>query len=136
MRRSLALSPITSLLAAVTFFTSASAERLITSSSLNPCQDNSSFSATLFNVAFTPDNKTVNIEMKGVSSISEYVGIKLDLIVYGYNAIASDIDPCTTEELKGLCPMNTGNIDLPFNLPLSDDVIGKIPGTFPIAGAC
>jgi len=111
----------------------ASAERLIESKSLDPCQDNSSFTATLFNVVFTPDNNSLAFDVVGVSSISGYVLAELDAIAYGYQALSQTIDPCTSN-LQGMCPMNPGQINIQSNIDIPNNVIARLPGiayTFP-----
>ena len=105
----------------------ATAERLIESKSLNPCQDNSLFTATLFNVAFTPDNNSLAFDVVGVSSISGYVTAELDVIAYGYSALKQTIDPCKSN-LEGMCPMNPGQINIQSNLDIPNNVIRQIPG--------
>ena len=105
----------------------ASAIRLIESSSLNPCQDNSSFTATLFNVVFTPDNNTLAFDVVGVSSIQGNVTAELEVIAYGYTALRQTLDPCTMN-LEGLCPMNTGQINIQSNINVPNNVISRIPG--------
>lgn len=109
------------------FTQQASAIRLIESKSLNPCQDNSNFTATLFNVVFTPDNKTLTFDVVGVSSIEGNVTAELQVIAYGFTALTQTLDPCTMD-LGGLCPMSTGQINIQSNIMLSDEVITKIPG--------
>lgn len=104
-----------------------SGERKIESKSLNPCQENSSFTATLFDVVFTPDNKSLAFNIIGVSSISGNVTAELDLVAYGYTALKRTLDPCTSD-LEGMCPMNTGQIKIKSNIPLGDDVIKNVPG--------
>lgn len=104
-----------------------SALRLIESKSLNPCQDNSSFTATLFNVVFTPDNNTLAFDVVGVSSIQGNVTAELEVIAYGFTAMKQRLDPCTMN-LRGLCPMNTGQINIQSNIDIPNDVIAKIPG--------
>ena len=101
--------------------------RLIESKSLNPCQDNSSFTATLFNVVFTPDNNSLAFDVVGVSSISGYVAAELDVIVYGYSGLKHTIDPCSSN-LQGMCPMNPGPIKIKSNINIPNDVINKFPG--------
>ncbi|OCK81390.1 TRP-domain-containing protein [Lepidopterella palustris CBS 459.81] len=129
MFQSLSKSALSFLLAALLAITPfSSAERIIESKSLNPCQANSSFSATLFNVAFTPDNKTLTFTIIGVSAISGNVTASLDVIVYGYTALKQNLDPCTNSDLKGLCPMNTGVINIESNVAISDSVLKSIPG--------
>ena len=104
----------------------ASPERLIESSSLNPCQANSSFTATLFNVVFTPDNNSLSFNILGVSSISGYVTAEIDVIAYGYNAVKETLNPCTSN-LDGLCPMNTGQINIQSNINIPSSVQKDIP---------
>jgi Transient receptor potential (TRP) ion channel/ML-like domain len=110
----------------LTLITSTSAIRLIESRSLNPCQDNSNFTATLFNVIFTPDNRTLAFDVVGVSSITGNVTAELHVIAYGYNALREKLDPCLMD-LGGLCPMNTGQINIQSNIKLDKEVVDKIP---------
>lgn len=99
---------------------------LIESKSLNPCQDNSSFTATLFNVIFTPDNNTLAFDVVGVSSISGNVTAEIEVIAYGYTALKQKLDPCTMN-LAGLCPMNTGQINIQSNIAVPADVKRRFP---------
>ena len=104
----------------------ASPMRLIESQSLNPCQANSSFTATLFNVIFTPDNNSLAFNILGVSSISGYVTAEIDVIAYGYTAVKQTLDPCSSH-LEGLCPMNTGQINIESNIDIPSSVQKDIP---------
>ena len=104
----------------------ASPMRLIESQSLNPCQANSSFTATLFNVIFTPDNNSLAFNILGVSSISGYVTAEIDVIAYGYTAVKQTLDPCSSH-LEGLCPMNTGQINIESNIDIPASVQKDIP---------
>ena len=105
----------------------ASPMRLIESTSLNPCQTNSSFTATLFNVIFTPDNNSLAFNILGVSSISGYVTAEIDVIAYGYTALKQTLDPCASN-LEGLCPMNTGQINIQSNIDIPPSIEKDIPG--------
>lgn len=129
MRRSL-LSPLSILFAFLHLTSFASAIRLIESKSLNPCQANSSFSATLFDVVFTPDNNTLSFNIVGVSAISGNVTAELKVIAYGLTILTQKLDPCSSSDLKGLCPMNTGQINILSNLELSKDVVNRVPSMF------
>lgn len=104
-----------------------SAENLIESKSLNPCLDNSSFTATLFDVVYTPENNSLAFDIVGVSSISGYITAEIELIAYGYKAVQQTFNPCTAD-LEGLCPMNTGQINIQSNLAVSSDIEKRIPG--------
>ncbi|KAK2733147.1 hypothetical protein FQN57_002297 [Myotisia sp. PD_48] len=108
-----------------------SALKVIESKSLDPCQDNSNFTATRFNVVFTPHNKTLTASLNGVSSISEKITARIELYAYGYQVIKAEFDPCDPGlDLAGLCPMTDGPIDLPPSnfQGISDDVINQVPG--------
>ncbi|KAF2748422.1 TRP-domain-containing protein [Sporormia fimetaria CBS 119925] len=106
----------------------AAAERIITSSSLNPCQENSDFSATLFNVAFTPNNRSLGFTVEAVSQIEGRIDAEFELFVYGYPAMKQNLKPCDNEELRGLCDMIPGKIDLSSNIDIPPDVMSAIPG--------
>ncbi|KAH1618313.1 hypothetical protein KXX31_009612 [Aspergillus fumigatus] len=107
----------------------ASAVRLIESNALNICQDSSNFTATYFNVLFTPDNRTLTFSFDGVASISGKVTADLTLYVYGYAIPQKTIDPCKTDKMKGFCPMNAGPIDVPTaSIEVGEDVVRRIPG--------
>ncbi|KAF2087684.1 DUF907 domain protein [Saccharata proteae CBS 121410] len=129
MRRSLFPSKPFVLLVAIlsAIIPYASAMRLIQSKSLNPCQANSSFSATLFDVVFTPDNNTLSFNIVGVSDISGNVTAELEVYAYGYKALSKTLDPCSSDDLKGLCPMNTGQINIDSNVILDADTVKNIP---------
>jgi hypothetical protein len=128
MRRSLAMAPLSLLLASLfVILPLASAIRMFESSSLNPCMDNSSFSATLFDVVFTPDNGTLAVNINGVSQISGNVTLEFDLIGYGLSVYQKTINPCEDSELKGLCPMSTGDIDFPTNAQIPQSTVDEVP---------
>lgn len=113
---------------------SVSAERIIQSKSLNPCSANSGFSATLFLVALTPNNRTLSFDIEALSTISGNVIAEVELLVYGYSALKQTLDPCegNNKDLVALCPMIAGKFLLNSNLAdISDDVMKNIPGTSP-----
>ncbi|KFY32125.1 hypothetical protein V493_00481 [Pseudogymnoascus sp. VKM F-4281 (FW-2241)] len=122
------LSPLTTLTALVSFIAStASAERILQSTSLSECIEDSNFSAKLFNVAFTPDNYTINIDVDGTSSLSGKFLLQVEVAAYGYVILKTSIDPCETKELLGLCTMHPG--PMPFSAPwtVGEDVVKNIP---------
>lgn len=107
-----------------------SAEKLIRSNALTTCMPNSNFTASLFDLVFTPSNGSVAIEVEGVSSISGNITAQLDVYAYGFKIISTELDPCFADfDLAGMCPMNTG----PFHLPPSavtipGDGLDAVPG--------
>lgn len=125
MRPSIASLISTLLLLASPF---ACAERMLTSTSLNACQANNSFSATLFDVVFTPANRTLAFDVNGVSSIEGNVTIQLNVIAYGLNVYKTTIDPCESKDFSGLCPMNEGQIPLNSNAQIPASSLQQVPG--------
>ncbi|KAL1591938.1 putative flavin carrier protein 3 [Paraconiothyrium brasiliense] len=123
-----ALSKALLLLAAALPFAHAD-NRKIESRSLNPCQSNTSISATLFNVVFTPSNRSLDFDIEFVSTVSAKVNAEMELLVYGYSAMKEDLNPCDTKNnIEGMCPMSAGNIKVQSNLDISADIMSKIPG--------
>lgn len=102
------------------------AAKYIESKSLNPCQANSLFTATLFNVIFTPNNGSLAFDIVGVSSISGNVSADIEVVAYGLSIFKKPLDPCTSN-LQGMCPMNTGQINIQSNFIVSSDIVSKIP---------
>lgn len=126
-------TPLLLLASAAAFLQPTAAEQLLQSSSLNTCQDNSGFTASLFNVAYTPANGTAMIDIVAVSSIQGNVLFDVSITAYGYQIIRRQVNPCDIG-LAGLCPMTAGKIPLTFNLDVGDEAAKQIPGiayTFP-----
>lgn len=105
----------------------AAAEPMLTSSSLNTCQEDSGFTASLFNVVFTPNNNSASVDIVATSSVEGNVVFDVALSAYGYEIIRRTVDPCDAG-LAGLCPMTAGKIPLNFNLPVTSDAVSQIPG--------
>ncbi|KAF7946890.1 uncharacterized protein EAE97_004139 [Botrytis byssoidea] len=127
MRPAFSSSPWVLLTSFLTLLSFASAStRLIESKSLNACQDNSSFTATLFDVVFTPGNLTFTFDVVGVSSIQGNVTFDVEVTAYGYPILNRVIDPCTAG-ISGLCPMSTGQIDIKSNIVVPQSTVDSIP---------
>ena len=114
------------LTAFLTFLPHSAAIRMIESNSLNSCQQNSNFTATLFDVVFTPNNRSLAFNVVGVSSIQGNVTAELEVIAYGYTAVKQTINPCEMN-LDSLCPMNTGQINIQSNIMIDESIIKIIP---------
>jgi hypothetical protein len=127
------ISPLFLLSSLATLALPATAEPVLRSSSLAACQPNSGFTASLFDVVFTPNNLTASVNMIATSTIEGNVTFDISIYAYGYPIIRTTVDPCNTN-LAGMCPMTAGKMTNPFNLPVTKDAIGSIPGiayTFP-----
>lgn len=132
MRLSLA-RPFAALAALAGLVAPVVAEPILQSNSLNSCQENSGFQASLFKVVFTPNNLTANIDIVAVSSVQGSVVFDVQVTAYGFSVIKQTVDPCKIG-LPGLCPMTAGKIPLNFNIGLKEADIAQIPGiayTFP-----
>src|SRR5580700_11336069 len=88
------ISPLIAILSVVSFFPHVSAIRLLKSTSLATCQDNSSFTASLFDVTFTLDNSTVTFDIIGISSIEGNVTVSVNIEFYGYSLLHKTFSPC------------------------------------------
>ncbi|KAK3381761.1 hypothetical protein B0H63DRAFT_213610 [Podospora didyma] len=119
--------PLLLLVSLVASVLPAGAENVLRSSSLAACQDNSGFTASLFDVVYTPNNNTVAINMIATSSIEGHVLFDIAISAYGYEFIRTTLDPCKSN-LPGLCPMTAGDMSNPFILPVADSAASQIPG--------
>lgn len=117
------------LLAAISFASvilPATAERILQSTSLNSCQENSGFTASLFNVVYSPSEGKAHVNISAISTIEATVVFDLDITAYGYSIIHRTIDPCEVG-LAGFCPMISGKLGDPFALDVSPDATSGIP---------
>ncbi|KPM46264.1 Flavin carrier protein 2 [Neonectria ditissima] len=119
-------------LATLCFFSSVlpsvTADRILESNSLNSCQDESAFSASLFNMVITPNNSMVTCRVIATVSVQGSIVFDVALNIYGYQYMTKVINPCSEEyKLPGLCPMSPGNIDSTFSFPLGD-ALDSVPG--------
>ncbi len=103
------------------------ADRVFESSSLDSCQSSSSFTASLFQIAFTPNNKTLTLNVAGDSSVTGNVTFKVEATAYGYIFLRESLDPCAMG-LTAICPLSQVQIgfDDTFN-NISLAVIDVIP---------
>ena len=104
-----------------------SAEDMLLSTSLNSCQQNSLFEASLFNVVYTPANGSADVQLVATSSVQAKVVFQLSIWVYGYLLTRQVVNPCDLN-LPGLCPMVPGKMNTPFNMPVPKDAAKQIPG--------
>ncbi|UNI20573.1 Putative flavin carrier protein 3 [Purpureocillium takamizusanense] len=125
--RSFFKAPLVLLSSMAALMAPASAERLLLSNSLNTCQQDSSFSASLFNVVYTPSNGSASVQMVVTSSIQGKVMFDLAISAYGYQFLRRTLNPCDMD-LAGLCPMVAGKNSFGFNLNVGDDAAKNIPG--------
>jgi hypothetical protein len=121
-------APLALLTSLLSLLSCASGTKLIESKSLNTCQDNSSLTASLFSVLFTPDNGKLDFNITAVSSIQGNVLFDIEVVAYGLSIIRETINPCNSTELSGLCPMSAGQFQIPSNRQIDPDTVKSIPG--------
>ena len=122
------LSPLTALITTLSFLGTAVADdRLLISTSLNTCIENSNFTASLFNVVFTPNNRTITFDVTGITSLTGNFTLHVEGAAYGYKIFNTDIDPCASKELAGVCHMQPGPITISSNLDFSPEAVSQIP---------
>jgi hypothetical protein len=101
---------------------------MLQSDSLDSCSVNPGFTATLFDVVFTPDNGTLAYNINAVSSISGNVTAQIQLIAYGIVAFNTSVDPCASPDLVALCPLNPGVIpNINSNSQISPSALAQVP---------
>lgn len=114
---------------------SVAAEYALYTTSLSTCVADSGFSASLFDVIYTPDNNSLSVDMTASSTVQGYVLFDFSITAYGYEIMRKTIDPCTAGDgFKGFCPMSPGNLNNPFNIavdPSAKSAIPSIAYTFP-----
>nr|OQO19979.1 hypothetical protein B0A51_11380 [Rachicladosporium sp. CCFEE 5018] len=116
---------LSALLAFTPFVTASSG--ILQSRSLAQCQQNSSFSASLFDVLFTADDGILDFNITGVSTVQGNVTIELVVFAYGLKAYTKTIDPCQSN-LEGLCPMQQAPLNIKSNTQVPADALRQIPG--------
>lgn len=115
------------LVASALLLSPASGEDILYSTSLDSCQQTSLFSASLFDVVYTPSNTRVSFKIDAKSAIEGYVNFTIAVSAYGHEVITKTIDPCGLG-VEGFCPMRAAKFpDTPFNFPLGQSA-DQIPG--------
>lgn len=107
-------------------FPIAASADLIKSNTLNVCEENSDFTATRFNVVFTPSNKSLSVDMVGVSSMDGNITASMTLYAYGKDVMSLSIDLCDLD-IEPLCPMTPGSVTLHNPFPDIEDYTKDIP---------
>jgi ML-like domain len=92
--------------------------------------EGSSFAASRFRVAFTPDNETLTFDIKGNSEHTANIVLDIEVLGYGYSVAHPIINPCETKELIGLCPLNSGPLEIEGNAPVPKDAVKQIPSMY------
>jgi hypothetical protein len=103
--------------------------QILESESLNTCQSDSLITATLFNVVYTANNRTLAYNVVANAEVTGKVTVLLEVIAYGYTAVTETIDPCASTLTSNFCPIqNTGPLNLQGNVQIPASITSKIPG--------
>jgi hypothetical protein len=130
---SLIRAPLVLLVCLFALVLPATASKKLETNSLNSCQANSGFTASLFNLRYQPSTGQAEINISAISTVEASVKFDIAISAYGYQFYHLVIDPCEFG-LAGFCPMVSGNLDDPFTLPIDAKAASIIPGiayTFP-----
>lgn len=101
--------------------------KLLESSSLVPCSNNSVIKTNNFKMTLTPGNDSLTIKFDGEINYSGKITMDVELLAYGYSFLTMQVDPCDYN-LSGFCPMTPENMTVPYaTLSLSKNVISEIP---------
>lgn len=106
--------------------TSKSSNRVLKTSSLLTCMDNSQFTAQYFDVRYYPDNKTVVFKVDATTTIDAKIVIEAEIIAYGLKITKMTIDPCSLNQV-GICPLSPGRIDVESTYVVDSDATNQIP---------
>lgn len=69
----------------------AAAESILGTTALETCMTNSSVSATVFDVAYTPNNKTLTFDIEAISTTTGSIVLTVEVYVYGIKALTKVI---------------------------------------------
>ena len=110
-------------------FSLVAAQREISSNSLLDCSSNPNpgFTATVFDVVFTPDDKKLTYDINADSTITGNVTFQIQAEAYGITVFNKTIDPCQDTDLIALCPLNPGQIPINSSSVFSQSVVDQIP---------
>ncbi|KAI1433723.1 hypothetical protein GGR50DRAFT_469280 [Xylaria sp. CBS 124048] len=95
--------------------------------SLNACQANSGFTASLFNLRYTPTENKIDVNITAVSTIQAHVEFDVAITAYGISLYRHTLDPCDLS-LAGFCPMSSGNLNDPFSIGVPAGINSLLPG--------
>ncbi|KAF2171629.1 hypothetical protein M409DRAFT_17865 [Zasmidium cellare ATCC 36951] len=114
-------------LAAALYASFSSAQRALVSDSFSTCGEDSQLTATTFDVAITPDNRTIAYSLFGTSTYSGNATIDFVISVDSIRRFKSTIDPCLSTQSAGFCPASAGQLALVSDQTVPQDGFNDIP---------
>ncbi|SCU82276.1 LAFA_0C10220g1_1 [Lachancea sp. 'fantastica'] len=113
-------------LASVRASNNSNTTKLIGTSSLLTCMENSQFTASFFEVQYLAHNKTVVFNIDATTTIQDNITAQVEVIVYGLNVMETKVDLCKLGQ-KALCPLQAGRIDVNSYQQLNTDLVNQLP---------
>ncbi|KAI1652701.1 TRP-domain-containing protein [Daldinia decipiens] len=125
-------SPLLAVISFASIILPVTAERILQSTSLNICQENSGFTASLFSVIYNPATDKASVNISAISTIEAKVEFDVEITIYGYSFMRTTVKPCDLG-LAGFCPMSPGKTSDPFDIdvPGASSRIPSIAYDFP-----
>lgn len=103
------------------------AERILRATSLVTCMENSGFSASTFDVSFTPENRTITYDISANVELNGNYTALVTVYAYGIKIIQKTLNPCDMD-LSQLCPLQPGTIDIESHTTIDSSDVDSIPG--------
>lgn len=105
------------------------ATRQLKAHALVPCSTSNAITSKDLTIIYDHPARTVYYNASVLVSFSGYVYADIEVWIYGLKAITTTLNPCSKEtNLKQLCPVNAGSIDIQSNSVLSESITKQIPG--------
>lgn len=105
---------------------SKNSNKMLKTSSLLTCMDNSQFTAHFFDVRYYPDNKTVVFKIDATTTIDTKIIIDAEIIAYGLKITKMTFNPCSLNQV-GICPLSPGRIDIESTYVIDSNATNQIP---------
>lgn len=90
-----------------------------------PCSDYHLTNLTKIDFSITPDNGTISLNAKGLSTTSGNVTLGLSVITDGSEKYKAILDPCTVG-IADLCPATDGIANVTASLSIPEDLVGSL----------
>nr|UJH94585.1 Flc3 [Starmerella bombicola] len=105
------------------------ATRQLKAHALVPCSNSNAITSKDLSILYDHPSRTVYYNASVQISFSGEVYADIEVWIYGLKAITATLNPCAKNtNLKQLCPVNAGSIDIQSNSVLSESITKKIPG--------
>ncbi|KAK4459986.1 TRP-domain-containing protein [Cladorrhinum samala] len=102
---------------------------LYTAGDLGNCLPDSAVTVEALHIKFDYGSRTINFTIAGTSTETLNVTANLNLLVYGKNISATQLDPCSNDSfVSALCPIRSGSFSASHMQTVSAEQAGQVPG--------